>query len=184
MLVKSKRKKAAAYEFQYGVSQNISKPLPNHYPPYQVLARTTTWILRVTNCVILRTAWRVETGCPEMPLPNPARGLTDRKESGSTKTKTRASHSASDIRNISSPSSQPPKKLDFRFFLSRATRLYTPLCRSVRRSVRSLVRHTLLFWGFCGIWPHCSCPNDQVTSKTAPVHPHATGVAVYPALFL
>ena len=28
-----------------------------------------------------------------------------------------------------------------------------------------------------------SSPNDLVTSNTAPAHPHATGVAVYPALF-
>ena len=35
---------------------------------------------------------------------------------------------------------------------------------------------------FCD--PHCSCPNDPVTSNTAPANPHATGVAVYPALFL
>ena len=28
-----------------------------------------------------------------------------------------------------------------------------------------------------------NCPNDQVTSNTAPAHSHATGVAVYPALF-
>ena len=55
--------------------------------------------------------------------------------------------------------------------------------RSVRPSVGPSVRHTLLFLGFCGLWPHCSCPNDQVTSNTAPAHPHATGVAVYPALF-
>ena len=62
---------------------------------------------------------------------------------------------------------------------------------SVRPSVRPLVRpsvcpsvwHTLLFSGFCGLWPHCSCPNDLVTSNTAPAHPHATRVAVYPALF-
>ena len=32
-------------------------------------------------------------------------------------------------------------------------------------------------------WPHCSCPNGLVTSNMAPAHPHATGVAVYPALF-
>ena len=61
-------------------------------------------------------------------------------------------------------------------------RLYTSFCRSVRPSVRPSVRHTLLFWGFCGLWPHCSCPNDLVTSNTAPAHPHATGVAVYLAL--
>ena len=54
---------------------------------------------------------------------------------------------------------------------------------SVRWSVGPLVRHTLLFFGFCGLWPHCSCPSDQVTSNMAPAHPHATGVAVYPALF-
>ena len=27
-----------------------------------------------------------------------------------------------------------------------------------------------------------NCPNDQVTSNTAPAHSHATGVAMYPAL--
>ena len=32
--------------------------------------------------------------------------------------------------------------------------------------------------------PHCSCPNSQVTSNKAPAHPHATLVAVYPALFI
>ena len=57
-------------------------------------------------------------------------------------------------------------------------RLYIPLCRSVRASVRP--SH---FTFFCGLWPHCSCPNDQVTSNMSPAHPHATGVAVYPALF-
>ena len=40
-----------------------------------------------------------------------------------------------------------------------------------------------LFLGFCGLWPHCSYPSDQVTSNTAPAHPHATWVVVYPALF-
>ena len=53
---------------------------------------------------------------------------------------------------------------------------------SVGLSVRPSVRHTLLFWGFRGLWPHCPCQNDQVSSNTAPAHPHATGVAVYPAL--
>ena len=51
---------------------------------------------------------------------------------------------------------------------------------SVRLSVHPSV--TLLFLGFCGLRPHCSCPSDQVTSNTAPAYPHATGVAVYPAL--
>ena len=54
---------------------------------------------------------------------------------------------------------------------------------SVRPSAGPSVRHTLLFLGFCVLWPHCSSPSDQVTSNTAPAHPHATGVAVYPALF-
>ena len=40
------------------------------------------------------------------------------------------------------------------------------------------------FFGFCGLWPHSSCPNDEVTSNTAPAHPHATRVVVYPALFV
>ena len=56
--------------------------------------------------------------------------------------------------------------------------------RFVGPSVRPLVRHTLLFFGFCGLWPHRSCPNDLVTLNTAPAHPHATGAAVYPALFM
>ena len=43
---------------------------------------------------------------------------------------------------------------------------------SVSRSVRPSVRLCPLYF----------CPNDQVTSKTAPAHPHATGVAMYPAL--
>ena len=30
---------------------------------------------------------------------------------------------------------------------------------------------------------YCSCPNVPLTSIMAPAHPHATGVAVYPALF-
>ena len=61
-----------------------------------------------------------------------------------------------------------------------APRFVGPL---VRRSVGPSARHTLLFWGFCGLWPHCSCPNDQVTSNMAPAHPQATVVAMYPALF-
>ena len=71
-------------------------------------------------------------------------------------------------------------------FWSRATQLYTPLCRSIRPSVRPSVGPSVtlyFFFGFCGLWPHCSCPNDQVTSNTAPAHPHATGVVLYPALF-
>ena len=49
------------------------------------------------------------------------------------------------------------------------------VCQSVGPSV------TLYFLGF---WPHCSCPNDLVTSITAPAHPHATRVAMYPSLFV
>ena len=66
-------------------------------------------------------------------------------------------------------------------FFSRVLRDSTP--RFVGPPVRPSVRHTLFFSGFCDLWPHCSCPSDQVTSNTAPAHPHATGVAVYPALF-
>ena len=43
---------------------------------------------------------------------------------------------------------------------------------------------TLLFLFFCGFWPHYSSQNDLVTSITAPAHPHATGVAMYPALLI
>ena len=55
--------------------------------------------------------------------------------------------------------------------------------RFVDPSVRPSIRHTLHFFVFFGLWPHRSCPSDKVTSNTAPAHPHATGVAVYPALF-
>ena len=58
---------------------------------------------------------------------------------------------------------------------------------STPRFVGPLVRRSVtlyFFFGFCGFWPYCSCPNDLVTSFMAPAHPHATGVAVYPALFL
>ena len=59
---------------------------------------------------------------------------------------------------------------------------------SVRRSLRPSVgpSHTSIhyFFGFfCGLWPHCSHSNDSLTSITAPAHPYATGVAVYPTLF-
>ena len=49
--------------------------------------------------------------------------------------------------------------------------------RSVGRSV------TLYFFMIFIFGPHCSCPNGLVTSNMAPAHPHATSVAVYPALF-
>ena len=62
----------------------------------------------------------------------------------------------------------PHSTLNSNGFLVACTRLYNPLCRSVgpsvRPSIRRSVHHTLLFLGFCGFWPHCSCPNDGVTS--------------------
>ena len=45
------------------------------------------------------------------------------------------------------------------------------------------VRHTYLFLGFCGLCPHCSCPNAVLTWNRAHAHPHTTGVATYSALF-
>ena len=60
---------------------------------------------------------------------------------------------------------------------------YTPdfVCWSFQTLVQPSV--TLLFWGFWGLWPHCSCPSDQVTSDTAPAHSHRTWVAMYLSLF-
>ena len=56
---------------------------------------------------------------------------------------------------------------------------------SVRRSVGPSVRPSHFnFRGFCGLWPHCFCPSEQVTSNMAPAHPQATWVAVFPALFI
>ena len=53
----------------------------------------------------------------------------------------------------------------------------------VRRSVGPMVRPwRFTFCMFCGLRPHCSCPNALLTSNMAPAHPHATGVAVFPAL--
>ena len=52
---------------------------------------------------------------------------------------------------------------------------------SVRPSVCRSVRHFTFF--ILILWPHCSCPNGQVTSNMVFAHPHATGVPVYPALF-
>ena len=48
--------------------------------------------------------------------------------------------------------------------------------------VRSL-DDLLLFWRCWAFWAHWSCPDAPVTfSSTAPTHPHATRVAVYPAM--
>ena len=56
-------------------------------------------------------------------------------------------------------------------------RFYNPLCPSVG-SLFTLWR----FWEF---WAHCSCANAPVTfSITAPAHPYATGIALFPALFI
>ena len=54
---------------------------------------------------------------------------------------------------------------------------------SVSPSVGPSVRETLLFWRLWGFWLNRSCPNAPLTLNMAPAHPHATGVAVYPALF-
>ena len=41
----------------------------------------------------------------------------------------------------------------------------------------------LLFWRFSAFWAYGSFPDALVTfSSTAPTHPHATRVAMYPAL--
>ena len=45
------------------------------------------------------------------------------------------------------------------------------------------VDHTLVFFMILLLWPPGSCPNGLVTSNMVPDHPHATVVAVYPALF-
>ena len=66
-------------------------------------------------------------------------------------------------------------------YVSRVTRLCSPLFRAVGRSVGLFVPLLLSF--MFRRWPHCSCPNALVTSNTALAHPHATEVAVCPALF-
>ena len=54
---------------------------------------------------------------------------------------------------------------------------------SVHLSVCPFVRHIWLFWGLCGFWSYCSCPNKGLASNMAPAHPHTTSVALYQALF-
>ena len=55
--------------------------------------------------------------------------------------------------------------------------------RFVPQLVRWSVDPHFAFWRFWAFWAHCSCPNAPVTFyTTAPAHPHATRVAVYPAL--
>ena len=67
-----------------------------------------------------------------------------------------------------------------RLFVRPSVRL--SVCPSVRLSVRPSI--TLLFRCLWDFLPHFSCTNAPLTSSMAPAHPHATGVAVYPALFL
>ena len=63
-------------------------------------------------------------------------------------------------------------------------RLYIPLCQSIDWSVGRSVP-LILFWRFWAFWAYCSCQDALVSfSSTAPAHPHATRVAVYPTLFM
>ena len=65
----------------------------------------------------------------------------------------------------------------YNYFFSRL--LSDSTTRFVGPSVRWSVRHTLLFLGFWGLWPYCSCPNDGVAEKkikffamqSAQIHP-------------
>ena len=73
----------------------------------------------------------------------------------------------------------------FWYIFSRVLRDSTP--RFVGPSVGPSVHPSVtlyFFWGLWDFWLYCFCPNDLVTSIQTPAHPHATGVAVYPALFL
>ena len=55
--------------------------------------------------------------------------------------------------------------------------------RFVRRLVGRLVgRSHFTFFMILYLWPRCYCPNGLVTSNVAPANPHATSVAMYPAL--
>ena len=67
---------------------------------------------------------------------------------------------------------------DLTMFSVACTRLYNPLCPSVGRS------DTICFFGiYWRFWGYCSCPTAWlVYFITAPANPHATRVAVYPAL--
>ena len=94
------------------------------------------------------------------------------------------------------PFQNVPSKMTLRYFIfarhsslvfSRVHATLQPALsvgRSVGWSVGRSVGHTLLFFMILFLWPHCSCPNGLVTSNMAPAHPHATSVAVYPALLI
>ena len=56
--------------------------------------------------------------------------------------------------------------------------IHPSIRRSVHLSVCSSVGMSITL-DFFGLWPHYSCPNDQVTSNAVPIHPHTTEVAVY-----
>ena len=67
------------------------------------------------------------------------------------------------------------------FFLVACTRLQPAL--SVGRSVCPSVTLSF-FWRLRAVWGLLRLPNCLVNFITAPAHPHATRVAVYPALFM
>ena len=67
--------------------------------------------------------------------------------------------------------------------MSSVLRDFTP--RFVGPSVGRLVgRSHFTFFMIIFLWPHSSCQNGLETSNMAPAHPHATSVAVYPALLI
>ena len=117
-----------------------------------------------------------------------ADGQTDRRTVSRTVHKLRPQFYflSSEVGRNGLPVEIHPNKIHFflQFFVACYATLHPTLSvrRSVGPSVHPSICHTSLFWGFCSLWPHCSCPSNQVTSNTAPAHLHATGVAVYPAL--
>ena len=78
-----------------------------------------------------------------------------------------------------SSSSSTPKRHP-RYNVDLKTSVRPSVCLSIFPSVRPSVPLSLrhIFLGYCGLWPHCSCPS------TAPAYLHATGVAVYPAFIV
>ena len=91
-----------------------------------------------------------------------------------------------EMANIEGMSKQNEEKMSFCFpFKSSPMEISNYTFWAIRRYGFLVACYIWLFRRFWRFWAHCSCPNAPVISSiTAPAHPRATRVAVYPALFM
>ena len=85
---------------------------------------------------------------------------------------------------VSFPSTAPAHPHATRQLDDKRTTLESNLFYLFKESVRiEIWTKNNHFWGFWAFWAYSTCPDDPVTfSSTAPAHPHATRVAMHPAL--